>query len=233
MKIPVLANPEAFLNGWKTGTQVEPEISWIGVGTELSSGLVDQIVSKLLDLRKQVPDTKQGKIQFDKEAAVILATDLPLNSADGSNPRFWTYFSMVKAPDIVAWRWDKQGKEQVAEIRFMGGLKNTFRRLWLRAIIVKDPDSSDTYALARKGGEDFWVSVIERQISACRGLVRAVVRVFFNDETNEEAQMMEHRKAIKWLREVRPSRVFEAMTPDESVIIASRALAFARGDSPP
>lgn len=228
MRLPVIVNLQAVLNSWRTGEEITPVISYVGHGSEIPAAALDELVTRLDAIKGSVENSRKGRIQFDKEAAVLLGTSLQISPGAAADRRFWSYLEIVKAAHIVAWRWGKERKEDVARERFSGGAKDTFKRLWLRANIMKEGEGTDSYALARFGGEDFWVSVLERQISSCRELMKAVVRVFFPVGGDDDVGQEEHRAAMLWLREVRPVRIYEAMTPEENTALAARALNVAR-----
>ncbi|MFL6387374.1 MAG: DUF6339 family protein [Terriglobales bacterium] len=227
MRLPVITNLHAVLNAWRSGEDIAPAISFVGNGSELPTSVLDELVNGLEAIKNEVEDSRDGRIQFDKEAAVLLGTRLQITPSAATERRFWSYFGIVKAPHLAAWRWGKQRKEDVNPNRFSGGPKDTFKRLWLRANVIKEIEAADPYALARLGGEDFWVSVLERQISGCRELMKAVVRVFF-PAASDDAGQEEHRAAMLWLREVRPARIYEAMSSAETTALAATALNVAR-----
>jgi hypothetical protein len=217
MKIPILKNARAVLRGQDEGEEVEPDIATVGLGDELDEDEVQRLVEELTDLTNRLPRNDAGRRAFDQQAAVLLAEYLPLQRGDAAEKRFWQWLAVTQAREVVRWRWAHLGK--IAENRWMGGWKDTFRRLWLRSQIVHEPGRSAPFELARRGDEDFWVGIIEREIAECATLVRVLVRAFFpsnRESSRASKQRMEHyRSTIKRLRQIRPCRVFERMNEEE------------------
>src|SRR5262249_35619081 len=137
-------------------------------------------------------------------------------------------FSITRAHEIVLWRWKKQRREAVSEERWLGGWKDTFRRLWLRASIIREDGGEDPFALAGRGGEGFLGGIIERDIAACRGVVQTLVRRFFGTDgaaTGSSQRMLHYRATLKRLRQIRPNRVYEQMATPEIATLVQDAIA--------
>jgi hypothetical protein len=227
MKIPVLGNARAILRSWVDGEEVEPDVSTTGHGEELDQERVRELAEQLTEITEQLPSNRRGREAFDQRVAVLLGEHLPLTLGGGTEKRFWQWLAITQAPDVVRWRWSHL--KQISENRWMGGWKDTFRRLWLRARIVHEPDHDAPYELAGRGDEDFWVGIIEREIGECPELVRALVRAFFPADTSvsrASPQRMEHyRNTIKRLRQIRPCRVFERMSKQEIRTLVEQTMA--------
>lgn len=226
MKIPIIQNASAVLQAWKEGADLPPSTGYFGEGEALSDGEIGRVLDEVRKMAQG--QSKEDRLRFDKEAAIVLRQSLALPPMLAAQPRFWAYLTIVKAQDLCTWRWNAERRESVPPARYHGGWKNTLRRLWLRADIVEEVGgNSKRFDLARHGGEDFWVSVIERKIGGCRTLVRALVKeLFISGDRN--ASMTEHREIMKWLREVRPSRVYESMDADDLGRLIKQARDFAR-----
>ena len=228
MKFPILRNAAAVVRGWDDEgddkEEIEPHVTVTGQGEKLDEDKVSQLVSELTALTDELDENDNGRRKFDQRAAVLLAKYLPLSVAEATERRFWQWFAITQAPAVVRWRWGHV--KQISRHRWMGGWKDTFRRLWVRAQIVCDSDSADPFELATRGDEDFWVGIIEREIAQCPAIVAALVGTFFpaNDgDSNRSKQRMDHyRGTIKRLRQIRPSRVFEAMTQAEAQSLVNR-----------
>lgn len=219
MKISILMNGRDVVRSWHTDTPVDPEVRETGSGPALDAAAVEALVVELRALTTRLPATDDGRRQFDQQAARLLAQRLPLPLAAGSDRRFWQWFSITRAQDVVLWRWQKSTAAAVSEERWLGGWKDTFRRLWFRANLVREEGAADPYALVI-GDEDFWNGIINREIAACRELVRAIVRRFFAPgapPTGSPRKMEHYRATLKRLRQIRPNRVFEQISNAEAV----------------
>ena len=231
MRVPILTNARNVVRSWQSGDEPEPEVRYIGYGAELDMTAVSELVGELSQLTGQLVSNDEGRRLFDQRAAKLLAARLPLPPSVAADKRFWQWFAITQTENVVLWRWKKASREQVSPDRWLGGWKDTFRRLWLRASVVYDAGSSDPYEFAGYGDEDFWVGIIERDIAGCRTLVRGLVRAFFIaaavEGTETRRRMLHYRATIKRIRQIRPSRVYEQMSCDEVEILITEAMAAA------
>jgi len=91
-------------------------------------------------------------------------------------------------PDVVVWRFGRassEGAETKTDLdRFLGGVRNTFGRLWWRSYLLVDEQSADKLWLVdgRKSGltEDNFVALLERpkigaQAQLCVQIAKAQV----------------------------------------------------------
>jgi hypothetical protein len=223
MRIPTLTNARNVIQSWQSDDTVAPEVRYIGYGPELDVTAVSELVRELTKLTAMLVPNDEGRRVFDQRAAKLLAERLRLPSSVAAEKGFWQWFAITQADRIVRWRWIRGNREAVSPERWLGGWKDTFRRLWLRANVVCDTSSRDPFELAGYGDEDFWVGIIERDIAGCRTLVRTLVRCFFMAAGGEKAEtkrrMLHYRATIKRIRQIRPSRVYEEMTPDEVEVL--------------
>ena len=160
MKIPILMNGREVVRSWHSDTPVHPEVRETGFGAALDADTVSQLVEELAALTRALPATDDGRREFDQRASQLLGRRLNLSPAQAGDKRFWQWFSITRAQEIVLWRWKKQRREAVSEDRWLGGWKDTFRRLWLRANIIREEGVDDPFALAGRGDEDFWVGTL-------------------------------------------------------------------------
>src|SRR5262249_42703412 len=160
--IPILMNGREVVRSWHTDTPAHPEVREFGFGTALDADTVAQLVADLTALSRTLPATDDGRREFDQRASQLLGRRLNLPPALAADKRFWQWFTITRAQEIVLWRWKKQRRESVSEDRWLGGWKDTFRRLWLRANIIREEGVDDPFSLAGRGDEDFWVGIIER-----------------------------------------------------------------------
>ncbi len=232
MKLPIITNAKRVLRSWEEGNPVDPEHSVSGEGDELDRHVIPGLLAELRALIRRLRPNRDGKIEFDQQAASLLGQRLEIPPADAADKRFWQRLSITQASDIVEWRWGKQ-PASIPRNRWLGGVKDTFRRLWLRAQLVRRDNSPPElrFHLATRGDEDYWVGIIERLISECRELVCILTEQFFpeGNESAQSTQRMEHyRRTIMRLRQIRPCRVFEAMTRSELEAMVREVMAVTR-----
>lgn len=235
MKIPILVNGRDVVRSWHTDVPVHPEVRETGSGPALDTAAVVALVEELRGLTRTLPATDDGRRQFDQQAARLLGQRLPLPLATAADRRFWQWFSITRAQDVVLWRWKKSTPASVSEDRWLGSWKDTFRRLWLRANLIREDGAGDPFALAGVGDEDFWVGIIERDIAACRALVRALVRRFFGPapDTGSSQRMLHYRSTLKRLRQIRPNRVYEQLADPDAVALVQDAVTATIPPDPP
>ena len=95
-------------------------------------------------------------ISFDARAARLLMEKLPIPPGEASRDDVWAFLTLVLLPDIATWRFSDQQSS-----RILGGVRNTFQRLWWRARVLHDPESKEPYALLELQ-EDALVGLMER-----------------------------------------------------------------------
>jgi hypothetical protein len=124
------------------------------------------------------PETQRNRTKFDIEAAVYLHASLPAPRGELLRNEVWQYIASSLLPDIVCWRWRAPGEEPGPD-RFLGGVRNTFGRLWRRADVLRDDRLNDPWILVRSLSEDNVAAIIERpKVARHRLLVREASRAF-------------------------------------------------------
>ena len=73
-----------------------------------------------------VPGNRASHARFDTELSASLAEMRLLSNGEALRDDFWTFVGTSLAPDVVYWRFGE------ARARYLGGVRNTFQRLWLR-----------------------------------------------------------------------------------------------------
>lgn len=113
----------------------------------------------------------------DLEWGVSLAEYLDVSTQQAFNAEMWNFFTSCLAPDLVRWRWGRDGG---ALERWVGpghGGRNCFGRLWRRAWTLK-VEGRDPYWLCRGLIEDEFIQIFERTaLAGCRPLAREVARI--------------------------------------------------------
>lgn len=93
--------------------------------------------------------------QFDFELMKIVY-ELPLVPAESARNEVWQYLTCILFPHIVTWR--HQGPNGVTSaVRFVGGVRNAFQRLFLRAKILHHPNIEKRWIYLDPESE-FWLS---------------------------------------------------------------------------
>lgn len=150
-------------------------------GIQAEAEHLDRVRSGLREIavRRGYPEARglHQQQQFDNEAAIFLHEQLGAVEGEALRAQVWQYISCALAPDVVVWRWRREGKG-VTEDRFLGGNRNCFGRLWLRAIVFRDQRLQEPWYLVRSLSEDNYTAILERPgfsryRDACRELARA------------------------------------------------------------
>lgn len=90
-------------------------------------------------------------------------TDL-LNGGEGLRDDVWSFIAVALAPDVVYWRFGS------ARPRYLGGIRNTFQRLWLRGSLLDRGETHESrWALLDELTEDALVQITERPSIASDG----------------------------------------------------------------
>jgi len=194
-------------------------------GVNLKDGHFRVLERRLAGIKRDVQEAGGARTAFDPPAAVELHRQLALDLAAAADKSFWAYLAAVRLPDLVRWRWGitEEGEYPPAN-RFRGGWKNTFRRLWYRADMAYRDDLDDPYRYVDVGGEDFWVGLLEREISECRNVVRELLPYWARLEESGKASMADHRRFFIVLRLLRPYRAYERLQGDTLTELFDRAL---------
>lgn len=94
---------------------------------------------------------------FDAEAAAWIAQENIFASGEALRDDVWNFVGAVLAPDIVHWRFG------TALERYVGGVRNTFQRLWMRGrALDRGVDHPDRWLLLEELTEDALVQITER-----------------------------------------------------------------------
>ena len=94
---------------------------------------------------------------FDAEVAASLAEDPLFQSGEALRDDVWTFVGASLAPDVVHWRFG------TARERYLGGIRNTFQRLWIRgSALDRGAGHGERWELLRELTEDALVQITER-----------------------------------------------------------------------
>ena len=105
----------------------------------------------------RTPDSRSSHARFDTELGVLFAEMPLLSSGEALRDDFWTFVGTSLAPDVVHWRFGG------ARARYLGGVRNTFQRLWLRArALDRGEQHPRRWQLLEALTEDALVQITER-----------------------------------------------------------------------
>lgn len=95
--------------------------------------------------------------RFDAALAAWLVQQPLLGTGDALRDDVWSFLSIVLAPDVVHWRFG------ASRSRYLGGIRNAFQRLWMRAkVLDRGEDADDRWGLLDRLTEDALVQITER-----------------------------------------------------------------------
>jgi hypothetical protein len=102
--------------------------------------------------------SRRGSLaRFDAETAAWIAQEDIFNSGEALRDDVWNFVGAVLAPDIVHWRFG------TATERYVGGVRNTFQRLWMRGhALDRGPHHLQRWQLLEELTEDALVQITER-----------------------------------------------------------------------
>lgn len=154
--------------------------------------------AELVELRNAVLETARANgfgtnssrtshASFDAELGPLLAEMPLLASGDALRDDSWTFVGVSLAPDVVHWRFRK------ARERYLGGVRNTFQRLWLRArALDRGEQHPERWQLLEELTEDALVQITERpSIGADTVLARAVAETWLRARIHHGKSAME------------------------------------------
>ena len=144
------------------------------------------------------PGSSVSRARFDAELGASFAEMPLLSSGEALRDDFWTFIGVTLAPDVVRWRFG------AARERYLGGVRNTFQRLWLRArALDRGEQHPRRWQLLEELTEDALVQITERpSIGADPVLARAVAEAWLRGRRHHGKGAMEPimRRAILRVR---------------------------------
>lgn len=130
-------------------------------GSRVTSAQLRELRNGLLGIANRnglaLGASRASHAKFDQIASVWLAGIAWLQSGEALRDDVWAFISVVLAPDIVYWRF-KDARE-----RYLGGVRNTFQRLWMRAhALDRGANAPQRWNLLSELTEDALVQITER-----------------------------------------------------------------------
>ena len=101
--------------------------------------------------------TRNEHAQFDCDVGVWLAQNDLIFDGAALRDEFWSFVGIVVASNVVLWRFGTSRE------RYLGAVRNTFQRLWLRArVLDRGAGSENRWQLLNDLTEDALVQIMER-----------------------------------------------------------------------
>lgn len=147
-------------------------------GTTVSPARLKQIREDIVRIARNFgfPDTPVhgGHAAFDTALGQWTARIGELNSGEALRNDVWAFLTIAVAPEVVHWRFGG------ARERYVGGVRNAFQRVWLRAkALDRGSDHPDRWELLRELSEDALVQITERpSIGADPNLARELAEAW-------------------------------------------------------
>ena len=130
-------------------------------GTRVASTQLSALRTSIVEIARRNGLGSKGDraafAQFDAEMAGTLSEDPLLASGEALRDDVWAFVGLSLAPDIVHWRFGNSRE------RYLGGVRNTFQRLWMRGqALDRGADHKSRWYLLKQLTEDALVQITER-----------------------------------------------------------------------
>ncbi|MEE4482644.1 hypothetical protein V2T44_06650 [Serratia ficaria] len=186
-------------------------------GVQITSKQLEEMRSGICEIAKRNGfggnDSRLGFSKFDTEAAAWFADQTILASGEALRDDVWSFIGVVLAPDIVYWRFGNARK------RYIGGVRNTFQRLWMRGVVFdRGGDSLARWELLEELTEDALVQITERpSLGGDPRLGRAIAEAWLRAARYYGKNSMEPimRNAILRIRVWNEVRSFSSLSDSE------------------
>lgn len=151
--------------------------------------------------------------KFDAEMAALLAEGPLFASGEALRDDVWTFIGTSLAPDLVHWRFGATRE------RFLGGVRNTFQRLWMRGrALDRGADHCERWQLLHDLTEDALVQITERpSIGGDPVLARAIAEAWIRASLHHGRGAMEPimRRAVLRARILNEIRSLADLRPEQ------------------
>ena len=160
-------------------------------GSQVSPNQLAELRDRMLQIARSNglgdTDTRSTNAKFDAEMAAFLAEDPLFASGEALRDDVWTFVGTSLAPDIVHWRFG------AARERYLGGIRNTFQRLWLRGrALDRGTHHQERWQLLDKLTEDALVQITERpSLGGDPVLARAIAETWLRASRHHARGAME------------------------------------------
>ena len=144
-------------------------------GHRVSSDQLREVRKEVIALARRhgFPDPKpQGRhSRFDRMVSRYFGKNQLFRTGEALLDDVWSFVGVALLPDVVYWRFKDQAP------RYLGGVRNTFQRLWMRArALDRGEGESERWELLEYPNEDAFVAIFERpSIGGDPVLTKAIV----------------------------------------------------------
>lgn len=154
--------------------------------------------------------SERNRAAFDATCAVWLLRESGIKPGEAYRLEVWSYLTLEVLPDVAAWRFPDR-----SAARFLGGVRNVFQRLWIRAFLLEDQDDSRSlFGLLKELREDTFVQITERPgATANPEVARRIAEAWLRAAGRLGSGAMEgtHRKVMKELTQQGAVISFDAL----------------------
>lgn len=194
-------------------------------GTRVAPNQLSALRMCILEIARRNGFGKTGRrvgfAQFDAEMAAAIAEDPLFASGEALRDDVWAFVGLSLAPDIVQWRFGNSRE------RYLGGVRNTFQRLWMRGhALDRGTDHENRWRLLKELTEDALVQITERPSLGgdpvlARGIAEAWIRAAGHHGKGAMEPIM--RKAALQIRIRNEIRSLADLPPDHLVAVLDDA----------
>lgn len=130
-------------------------------GTRVSPNQLSTLRTRILQIAQRNGfgngGGRDGFARFDAEMAGVLNEEPLFTSGEALRDDVWAFVALSLAPDVVHWRFGS------ARQRYLGGIRNTFQRLWMRGqAFDRGAGHPQRWNLLEELTEDALVQITER-----------------------------------------------------------------------
>ena len=153
-------------------------------GTRVSTQKIEELRKTVTELAKKCafprkPSQDQAR-RFDASCAALLYDNMAITAHEAAQYGVWQFLCCVVMPHLVRWRFPGRS-EGTTPNRYLGGVRNTFGRLWWRALIFAGDRTQSAEHTLQSLKEDELVQIMERPtLSGNRMLSRQVATTFLD-----------------------------------------------------
>jgi len=168
-----------------------------------------------------------SRARFDADMAAWWGEQAPIATGEALRDEIWAWLTICLLPDVAGWRFQKHSVD-----RFLGGVRNTFQRQWMRALSLDRGPGPERWALVYALTEDAMVQIMERpSIAGQPELARAIAEVWIETADVLGAGPMEDlmRAAIRDIRIVNETAMIAQLPAGELTRLIRAGFAAAYG----
>jgi hypothetical protein len=200
--------------------QADPFVTWPGSGgRRVRPDELQLIRESLLQIARDSNfprrATQAQKASFDAQSSAWLIESGLLPVGEALRDDVWTYICTCTVPDLCLWRFDSATPE-----RFIGGIRNTLQRLWIRGrAFDRGATSTQRWELLWALTEDAMVQITERpSLGASSRVALAIAEAWYATAARVGAAKMEDltRTAVRNIR-IANEVLYLSALPDDAL----------------